>query len=74
MDTEAIHMQGSYWGEALAKWKELNCTAHFSAFYGDVADKSRSLTQLLHHKHDIFDILVSHLKIKDSLALEPILK
>ncbi|CAJ0900983.1 2569_t:CDS:10 [Entrophospora sp. SA101] len=64
---------GTYFGESLESWKELNLTLHFKAFTREISNYCQSLPQLLYHKEKIVEILEKHLKVENSLALEPLL-
>jgi U3 small nucleolar RNA-associated protein 20 len=63
---------GSFFQEELQKWKELNSTEHFAAFVEDIEDYTYSLAQIIYHKEDIVSLLVKHLSVHESLALEPV--
>jgi U3 small nucleolar RNA-associated protein 20 len=43
------------------------------AFTREVQGYARSLPQLLYHKDRIVDLLIRHLNVENSLALEPLL-
>ncbi|CAG8576266.1 3030_t:CDS:10 [Funneliformis caledonium] len=64
---------GSFFQESLESWKELNLTMHFATFVREVSEYCQSLPQLLYHKEKVVEILEKHLKVEDSLALEPLL-
>nr|CAG8462811.1 15738_t:CDS:10 [Entrophospora candida] len=53
---------GTYFGESLESWKELNLTLHFKAFTREISNYCQSLPQLLYHKEKIVEILEKHLK------------
>jgi len=65
---------GSFFQESLESWKELNLTRHFAIFVREVSEYCHSLPQLLYHKEKVVEILEKHLKVEDSLALEPLLE
>eukprot|EP00058_Branchiostoma_floridae_P003903 XP_002589391.1 hypothetical protein BRAFLDRAFT_77833 [Branchiostoma floridae] len=46
-DTQDID---TYFGEGVQKWKELNCTQHFSQFHKEVCQKCSNYTQVVHHE------------------------
>ncbi|KAK9695959.1 U3 snoRNP protein [Basidiobolus ranarum] len=71
--TEEPEDADTFFNEALQSWKELNCTTNFAEFYVKVEKHTQSLAQLLYHKENVIDILEEHLKVEDSLALEPLL-
>ncbi|KAJ1679300.1 U3 snoRNP protein, partial [Spiromyces aspiralis] len=64
---------GSYFGEALASWIELNCTSDFTSFCREVRPITTSLAQLLYHKDTVVDAVEKHITKPGSLALEPLL-
>lgn len=59
--------------EALDKWIELHCTVHFQDFLKEVRPLVQTLAQLIHHKNQIISVLMKHLLIQETLALEPLL-
>ncbi|KAJ3414834.1 U3 snoRNP protein [Chytridiales sp. JEL 0842] len=63
----------SFFVEALLSWRDLNCTANFSAFLKEVSPISQSLQQVLYHKDTIVDTLITFLNKSDILSLEPLL-
>ncbi|RUP48500.1 hypothetical protein BC936DRAFT_144478 [Jimgerdemannia flammicorona] len=63
----------TFFNEALQSWKELNLTSQFVAFIRETEKYVQSLAQLLYHKEKIAAALETHLRIRDSLALEPLL-
>ncbi len=65
--------QDCYFRSDVVKWKEMNGTAHFSAFLVDIRPYAQSLVQILFYKKEIIDILIKHLSISDTLAYEPLL-
>ncbi|KAK7107774.1 small subunit processome component 20 homolog [Littorina saxatilis] len=69
-----LEEQSTYFGEALAKWMDLNCTQHFADFNEDMSKyPCTSFVQLVHHAEDIVATLKKHLLVKGTLALEPLL-
>ncbi|XP_033739688.1 small subunit processome component 20 homolog isoform X2 [Pecten maximus] len=70
-DTPGEH--STYFGEALEKWLELNCTAHFLEFRQEICDQVQSFTQLVHNEAQIVAALKKHLMVKNTLAYEPLL-
>lgn len=65
--------QSTYFGEALEKWLELNCTAHFIDFRQEISDQVQSFTQLVHNETQIVAALKKHLMVQNTLAYEPLL-
>lgn len=55
-------------------WSELNCTLHFTHFRREVDQYTGSLGILLYNKEKVVDVLLRHLEVPNSLALEPLLK
>ena len=43
-------------------------------FRSNVQNFVRTLPEMLHHKEKICDIFIHHLRIKDSLAFQPLLE
>ncbi|XP_064596875.1 small subunit processome component 20 homolog [Liolophura sinensis] len=64
---------GTYFGEALNKWAELNCTEHFTNFRTEISAQVQTFTQLVHHEPEIVSGLQKHLQVPNSLAFEPLL-
>ncbi|XP_069485978.1 small subunit processome component 20 homolog [Ambystoma mexicanum] len=64
----------TYFYEGLLKWRELNLTQHFVAFYREVCTKCQSFNQLVHHQNLIVQSLKTHLQVKNSLAYQPLLE
>ncbi|XP_065178820.1 small subunit processome component 20 homolog [Sycon ciliatum] len=62
----------TYFQQGLEKWRELNCTAHFTAACRDLP-QTKSLPQVIHHQEGIVAALKKHLAIPNSLALQPLL-
>ena len=69
-----LHHQDAdtFFGEAIAKWSDLNCTEHYIQFYADVRNLANSFSQLLHHQEAVVVALETHLLVEDSVALEPL--
>ncbi|KAJ7329958.1 hypothetical protein JRQ81_016132 [Phrynocephalus forsythii] len=63
----------TYFHEGLEKWRELNLTRHFVTFYRQVVNKCQSFNQLVYHQNDIVQCLKTHLQVRNSLALQPLL-
>ncbi|CAK9291875.1 unnamed protein product [Gordionus sp. m RMFG-2023] len=63
----------SYFTESLENWVELNCTFHFTNFYYEVRNYSSSFVHIVHHQKTIIQILIKHLSVEGSMALEPLL-
>lgn len=71
--SETPEDEDTFFCEALAKWRELNCTLHFQEFSSEVRKYVQSLAQLVHHKNEVIELLKAHLQVPGSLALEPLL-
>ncbi|XP_078582715.1 small subunit processome component 20 homolog isoform X3 [Branchiostoma floridae x Branchiostoma japonicum] len=69
-DTQDID---THFGEGVQKWKELNCTQHFTQFHKEVCQKCSNYTQVVHHEAVLVASLKTHLQVPDSLALQPLL-
>ncbi|XP_066264949.1 small subunit processome component 20 homolog [Branchiostoma lanceolatum] len=63
----------THFGEGVQKWKELNCTQHFTQFYKEVCQKCSNYAQVVHHEASLVAALKTHLQVPDSLALQPLL-
>ncbi|XP_043092950.1 small subunit processome component 20 homolog [Puntigrus tetrazona] len=63
----------TYFFEALLKWKDLNLTEHFKIFFQEVSSKSQSFNMLVFHQNAIVESLKSHLSVKNSMAVQPLL-
>ncbi|KAG2381780.1 hypothetical protein C9374_006164 [Naegleria lovaniensis] len=59
--------------DKMLEWDELNLTKHYIMFRTNVQSFVRTLPEMLHHKEKICDIFIHHLRIKDSLAFQPLL-
>ncbi|EFJ49017.1 hypothetical protein VOLCADRAFT_104545 [Volvox carteri f. nagariensis] len=64
---------GSWLADGLAHWRELNSAAHFLQAAAEVQPLSQSLPLLLHHKDDIFRILLGSLEPSARLSLPALL-
>ncbi|RUS70515.1 hypothetical protein EGW08_021727, partial [Elysia chlorotica] len=65
--------EGTYFGEALTKWTELDLTDHFCNFRREISGQVQTYEQLVHHKEEIFRSLKRHLAVKGSMALTGLL-
>ncbi|KAL8599182.1 hypothetical protein ACOMHN_007898 [Nucella lapillus] len=64
----------SYFGTALAKWVDLNCTQNFDDFKEDMQQCAcNTYVELVYHAESIIVILKKHLSVPNTLALEPLL-
>lgn len=66
--------QDSVFHQQLLAWKELNCTAYFTHFVQEVTPLCKTFNLIVYHRNEIVDILIKHLQIPNSLALEPLAK
>ncbi|XP_077195287.1 small subunit processome component 20 homolog isoform X2 [Paroedura picta] len=64
----------TYFHEGLEKWRELNLTRHFVTFYREVVNKCQSFNQLVYYQKVIVQSLKTHMQVKNSLALQPLLE
>ncbi|GFN80708.1 small subunit processome component 20 homolog, partial [Plakobranchus ocellatus] len=65
--------EGTYFGEALAKWTELDLTDHYCNFRKEISSQVQTYEQLVHHKDDILSSLKEHLSVPNSVALSALL-
>ncbi|XP_069829345.1 small subunit processome component 20 homolog [Dendropsophus ebraccatus] len=63
----------TYFYEGLQKWRDLNLTENFVAFYREVSSKCQSFHLLVYHQNAIVQSLKTHLQVKNSLAYQPLL-
>ncbi|XP_053397711.1 small subunit processome component 20 homolog [Mercenaria mercenaria] len=63
----------SYFGEALHKQSELNCTDHFAHFKKEISDQVQTFAQLVYHEENIVSALKKHLVVANSMALPALL-
>ncbi|XP_018603010.1 small subunit processome component 20 homolog [Scleropages formosus] len=63
----------TYFSEGLMKWRDLNLTEHFTTFLKEVLHKSQSFNLLVFHQNSIVESLKTHLRVKNSLAYQPLL-
>ncbi|CAG0888849.1 unnamed protein product [Cyprideis torosa] len=65
---------GTYFLDALLRWKDLNLTRDFESFLNDLGDEIQTLSQILHDKDRICAVFQKHLLSEESTALQPILE
>eukprot|EP01134_Creolimax_fragrantissima_P003199 CFRG3199T1 len=63
----------SFFLEELEKWRELNCTQHFTNCVVKVLPLVASFNLLVYNQEKVLNLLLEHLQIEDSLAIEPLL-
>ncbi|KAL4233743.1 hypothetical protein ACF0H5_008423 [Mactra antiquata] len=63
----------TYFGQALQKQSELNCTDHFMNFKKEIIHNVKTFTQLVYNEAKIVETLKKHLVVPNSLALPAIL-
>jgi len=56
------------------KWRDTDLSAEFKAFDREVRAKATTLVQLLHHKKEILDIILKHLRIEGNQSRVAILE
>lgn len=64
----------SFFYGSLLSWKELNLTRHFKNFAAEIAPLCRTLPSIVYHKDKIVDVIVKHLQVPESMALDGILE
>jgi U3 small nucleolar RNA-associated protein 20 len=64
----------SFFRDCLLEWRELNTAEDFITFYEEMTPLVQSLPQIILHKDFILTQLLSRLKMKARLSLEPILR
>ncbi|XP_029019229.1 small subunit processome component 20 homolog [Betta splendens] len=63
----------TYFSEGLRKWRQLNLTEHFTAFWKEVSNMCHSFNMLVFHQKSIVESLKTHLAVPNSLAYQPLL-
>lgn len=70
-----IEENKSYFYQAIDKWNVLNLSEAYEAFRKEIrVNDYITLPQVLHSKDHIVDVLIKHLKLKNSLCLQPLLE
>lgn len=65
----------SYFYQCIQKWNVLNLTEGYEQFKEDVESYSIiTLPQLIHKKRHVVQVLLKHLKLKNTLYLQPLLE
>jgi U3 small nucleolar RNA-associated protein 20 len=64
----------SYFSESVRKWRDLNLSATFTAFYHAAAPVSESLPQVVHHQETIVSLLEEYIARQDPLAMASLLE
>ncbi|KNC86202.1 hypothetical protein SARC_01639 [Sphaeroforma arctica JP610] len=72
-DTELPSERESFFLEELDKWKELNCTLHFSNAVVELLPLVASFNLLLYNQDKVLNVLLKHLQVEESMATEPLL-
>ncbi|KAJ2394844.1 U3 snoRNP protein, partial [Coemansia sp. RSA 2559] len=72
-DFDEPEEHGSYFEEALGKWRELNCTKDFTEFSRRVRNYHQSLAQILYHKDEIVGALEEYLSLDHTMVVVAIL-
>lgn len=60
--------------ESIDKWKDLDLSASFCKFRKDVQDKCKNYRMVVHYQDEIITSLKTHLKERDTLALQALLE
>jgi U3 small nucleolar RNA-associated protein 20 len=63
----------SYFHSSFNSWKDLNLSAHFTAFCKETEPYCDSLPQIIHHAPLIAETLISYLQNGTEVSLEPLL-
>ena len=64
----------SFFNQGIIKWRELNCTADFTAFLAETRAHIQTFNQVVYHRVDLVNALIRHLQKKDTMAYEPLLE
>ena len=62
----------SHFNLCLIRWKDLNLSENFTKFARQIDPISNSLPQILHHRREILDSLLLHIREGEVLSLEPL--
>lgn len=71
---EPLAGSSSFFQERLTAWRELNAAHDWLEAVGELHNMCQTLPQLLHHQHDILNIILSRLTLDAALSLEPLLE
>eukprot|EP00051_Salpingoeca_urceolata_P018873 m.268959 g.268959 ORF g.268959 m.268959 type:complete len:2685 (-) comp19297_c0_seq5:68-8122(-) len=63
----------SFFFQGIERWRELNITAHFQEFVRAVRGKAEDINLLVLHQDEVIGLVLEHLAVPGSLALEPLL-
>src|SRR3989338_8179838 len=64
----------SWFRATLLQWHHRTLNAHWIDFFNRVNLYCKTLPELLYHRHKVFNAILEHLKVPNSLALQPILE
>jgi U3 small nucleolar RNA-associated protein 20 len=64
----------TYFQLRLDSWRDRNLTLDFKDFVSEIQPYIGSLPLILLNKETIVNVLIKHLKVPESLALEPLLE
>ena len=62
----------SHFNLSLIRWKDLNLSKNFTEFARQIDPISNSLPQILHHRREILESLLLHIREGEVLSLEPL--
>src|SRR3989338_10653836 len=71
---ESLAESPTWFRQALLQWHYKDLTAHYGAFFSEVTALCKSLPELLHHRHRIFEALLRHLVVPHSHCLQALLE
>ncbi|XP_052810287.1 small subunit processome component 20 homolog [Mya arenaria] len=63
----------TYFGLALQKQSELNCTEYFVNFQREISQQVKTFNQLVHHEEELVSALKKHLLVPNSMAIPALL-
>ncbi len=63
----------TYFKETLIKWRELNCSKHFTDFSKEVLHLVQDLRQIIYHQDQIIEILCRYLSISNCQCYDALL-
>lgn len=55
---------------SLVKWRDQDRSQRFQEFYAEIVNQSRNFKMIVHYKDEIVAVVLKHLDIPDSLALQ----
>ncbi|KOH00840.1 Utp20p [Saccharomyces eubayanus] len=67
------YVESSHFLASFDQWKEINLSAKFTEFTGEIERDVQTLPQILYHDEKIFNSLVSFIDMHDEFSLQPLL-